>query len=360
MPSHLVNNHLQHIAKQEAKFGADSEEVAVALKTLAKLVCQYEDPADALPYFERSIRIREALHGPESILKELDDWIDKNSRHFELIEPFLQKRLAIETAALGEIDPRIADECEAMAKRYRHHHRYSAARALLERSLAIRETNSGPESAEVAATLELLFEACLRSKQGDAADDHLERCIEIKEKVFGEDSEEVARTLLSLAAAYLNSGKLEAPRSRGGAGKASPLFDRGLALMDALFGEESPEARKAVEAAARAYLAGGGFRQAQPLLNRLLSLNEKAYGEDAAELLWILTELAESHANHQSAMAEPLLKRSFAILRSFLDAKKAAYWESASSFSESPQGILERLVRASERNRSNLRERWGG
>ncbi len=106
MPSDLVQNHLRHIAKQEAKFGTESEEVAIALNTLARLICQYEKPVDAVPYFERSIAIREALKGPESILSALDEWIDKYG--LELSEPFLLKRLAIEVGILGEVDPRIA------------------------------------------------------------------------------------------------------------------------------------------------------------------------------------------------------------------------------------------------------------
>jgi tetratricopeptide (TPR) repeat protein len=362
MPSHLVNAHLQHIAKQEAKFGTDSEEVAVALRTLCKLICQYEDAVDAVPYFDRCMRIREALRGRESILKELDEWIDKNAWNFEAVEPFLRKRLAIETEVFGEIDPRIADGCEDLARRYRNQKRYSEARELLERSLAIREATIGPNSPEVAATLEVLFEACLRSKQKqeDEAGRHLQRCLKIREQAFGENSEEVAKTLVSAAVGYLDPTKLRQAMIWHRIGAASPLFERGVGLMDQRFGPDSAEVQQALEAMARAYLQHReAFSKAEPLLRRLLSINEKIHGADAVELLWILVELAEGHANGRSRRAGPLVKRGFDIMRAFLDAKKPHIWEKAAAFSK-PKGMLERLVHAAAQDRRNLRKRWGG
>lgn len=79
MTSNMVDRHLAHIAGLEKKFGPVSEDVAVALGTLAGLICKYEEPEDAVPYFERCIRIREGLTGPKSVLPYLDEWINQNN-----------------------------------------------------------------------------------------------------------------------------------------------------------------------------------------------------------------------------------------------------------------------------------------
>ncbi|CAN7604272.1 tetratricopeptide repeat protein [Bradyrhizobium sp. LjRoot220] len=365
MPSDLVQNHLRHIAKQEAKFGADSEEVAVALNTLARLICQYQEAADAVPYFERSIAIREALKGPESILAALDDWIDKNS--FELTEPFLLKRLAIEAGILGEVDPRIADQCDGIAARYHDQKRWHEARTFLERSLAIRERLNGADSAEVAVALEALVEVCLRSRERELADQYLERCIKTLERLFGPSSGEVAAALVSLAVVYVNSSTLQHRGIKADAkSKSRPMIVRALSIKEDLFGPDSLEVRKALEATARSYLDCGEFSEAEPLLKRLLSISERVYGDDAAALLWILVELADGYAKKRSALAEPVMKRAFAVMRTLLDARNpTSHWEMTDAPGNrtilySPRtGLLERLIVASERVRSNLRRRWG-
>ena len=369
MPSDLVQNHLRHIAKQEAKFGTESEEVAVALNTLARLICEYEEPVDAVPYIERSIAIREALKGPESILPALDDWIKKDPGSFELIEPFLLKRLAIEADILGELDPRIADQCDGIAARYRGHRQWQEARTFLERSLAIREKLDGVDRAEVTATLDALVDVCLRSNDRESADRYLERCLEALERVFGSGSKEVAAALVSLAIVYANSGKLQKRGVKAAAiRKSSPMFATGLSIKEELFGADSLEVRKALEAMARSYLDCGEFSQAEPLLQRLLSIGERVYGNDAAALLWILVELAEGYAKKASARAEPLMKRGFEVMRVLLDARNPTWHLEMTDapgnrtvlYSHGSPGLLERLIETSERVRRNLRRRWGG
>lgn len=128
------DNHLKHIAGLEAKFGPDSEEVAVALSTLVRLICEYEEPGDAVVYFERCMAIRAKLKGAAAILPDLDGWISqKNPVNFKFVEPFILKRLEIKADTFGEIDKRVADECDGLALRYLYLKRFVEARALLER-----------------------------------------------------------------------------------------------------------------------------------------------------------------------------------------------------------------------------------
>jgi len=367
MASHGFDNHLVHIASLESKFGPQSEEVAVALKTLARLICRYDEPAEAVPYFERCIGIREALRGPASILPDLDEWVDQKI-DFSFIEPFMLKRLSIKAETFGGFEPRVGDECDALASEYVYFNRFAAARVLRERSLTIREKVYGPRSAEVAAGLESLVCLCLSEKRREEADRYLERCKEVHEYVFGTGSKEVASLLASLAVAYIKSSNSQTRRIRSGyVAKARSMFEDALSIKERLFGSDSPDVQKALEAMIWACLECGPFREAEPLLKRLLSTCERVYGDSSAALLWILVELAQGYAQERSDQAEAMIERSFEILRKFLDVKRSIFQDEIGDspanmqvlVSRSRTGLLENLVRASERFRSNTRRRWG-
>src|SRR6185503_6655978 len=103
MASFYADSHLRHIAGLEQRHGPISDEVVTALRTLIKLICRSEDPVDAIPFLDRCISIQESLHGPQSILGDLDGWIGKaGGVDFKLVEPFLMRRLAIKSRLFGD------------------------------------------------------------------------------------------------------------------------------------------------------------------------------------------------------------------------------------------------------------------
>lgn len=369
MTSYYAPRHLQHISGLEKRFGPVSDEVAVALRSLVRVICQYEDPFDAIPFLERCLAIEEALHGPHATLSDLNTWIGQaGGLDFEYVEPFQLRRLAVKTDIFGEVSQEVAGECEAIAKRYAWSEPYSAARAFLERSIEIKEKLHGVVSVEVATAVDLLAETSARLKKWTDAEADRQRSLDLKNKIFGAKSEEVAGTLLASAILYANASKLQKTGTRHeGIRKAVTAFEHGLSLLEERFGPDSLDVQKALEAMIRAYMDCREFWKAEPLLKRLLATCERAYGYDAAALLWILAELAEGYADEGSEKAEPVLERSFAVLRTFLDAKKPIFHSSMRDLPGSKEvlyggtggGILEKLVRASETFRSNLRKRWG-
>lgn len=368
MTSQMIDNHLAHIAGLEKKFGPNSEEVAVALGTLARLICQYEEPEDAVPYFERCIRIREALKGPKSVLPYLDEWINQSNQiGFKAREPFILKRLEIEANTLGEIDPSVADACASLASTYLHLNRTAEAQRFFERSLAIQERLGGTTSPDVATTLEALVDVCFRERKREQADHYLKRCNEVSESVFGANSKEMARTLVSLAVTLIASGRYARQhRKSDGVRKARPMFERALSIYEELFGPDSLEVQRTLETISRACLECGQFRAAEPLLKRLLAICEQIYGNNAAASLWVLSELAQGYADEGSTLAEPMLERSFDVLRSFLDARRPIVRDEIADLPGNKEvlhcgrgGLLEKLVRTSEKVRRNTRTRWG-
>ncbi len=365
----MIEQHLAHIAGLEKKFGRDSEEVAVALRTLAGLICKYGESEDGVPFFERCIAIRESLTGPASVLPDLDDWLGQNVRmSFAAREPFLLKRIEIKVGTSGELQPDVADECASLASVYLNRNQLTEARTFLERSLAIREKLDGAHDPNVVATLEKLVDVCLRAKKREQADRYLERCDEASEAAFGARAKERAATLVSLATILISSGTSERKVFESDAvRKARPLFERAFSIYEELFGPDSLEVQKALETISRACLEFGEFSPAKPLLKRLLSICERIYGDDAAALLWILSELAQGYAEAGSMEAEPMLERSYEVLRHFLDARKPIVRHEINDLPGNAEvlyrgrgGLVERLVRTSERIRSNTRTRWGG
>jgi len=363
MTSYYAPRHVQHIAELEKRFGPVSDEVAVALRSLVRVICQYEDPVDAIPFLERCLAIEEALHGPEVTLSDLNTWIGQaGGVDFEYVEPLQLRRLAVKTEVFGEASQEVA-ACEALAQRYAWSGTYSKARAFLERSIAIKERLHGVLSAEVVAAVDLLAETSARLKRWEDAETYLQRGRELKEKIFGARSEEVARSLLTSAIVFANASKLQQTGTRmERVRKAAAAFELGLNQLEERLGPDSHQVQKALEAMAGAYVDCREFRQAEPLLKRLLAKSERAHGRDAAALLWILAELAEGYANDGSEKAEPVLERSFELLRALLDAKKPIFPSGIRNevlYGGSGGGVLEKLVRASETFRSNLRKRWG-
>lgn len=364
----MYDQHLAHIAVLEAKFGTDSLEVATALHTLAMLICQSGKPAVAIPYFERSVRIGEALRGPASLLPQLDEWINhKNSGGFKLLEPLILKRLEAKAAAFGDISQGVAGECDFIATRYLAGNEPSSACPFLERSLAIKTEIHGAESTEVAAALEALVGVCLGADEYELADRYCRRCLDVHQRVYAGKSQETAKALVRLGVAYVAASNqkpsnVQAERRRS----AKVMFDTALTINETQFEPDSLQIQKALEAMARVYLDCRDFREAVTPLERLLGISERAYGNDAAALLWIMAALAEAYAYDGSYKAEPMLERCFAVLRTFLEAKRptlASRMEDLSGTREALYshkfGLLESLVATSESIHSTTKKRWG-
>ncbi|TQF37843.1 hypothetical protein UNPF46_17895 [Bradyrhizobium sp. UNPF46] len=369
MASFYAESHLRHIAGLEQRHGSISDEVVTALRTLIKLICRSEDPVEAIPFLDRCISIQESLHGPQSIMGDLDDWIGRAGHiDFKLVEPFQLRRLAIKSKLFGADSPEAARECEAIARRWASQGDYSRARAFLERSISILEKLHGAASVEVATTVDALAEIGARLTKWAEAETSLQRSLHLKETIFGKRSEEAGRTLLTSAIVHANSSKLERHGTRfERLRKAATAFAAGLDIIEERFGPDSLEVQKALEAMILAYLDCGEFSNAEPLLKRLLEICERTYGDDAAALLWILAELAAGYARERVDEAEPILERGFAVLRTFLDAGKPIFHRSIVNMAGNrnvlyggrQKGVLETLVQASETLRGNLRKRWG-
>lgn len=369
MASFYAESHLRHIAGLEQRHGTISDEVVTALRTLIKLILRSEDPVEAIPFLERCISIQESLHGPQSIMGDLDDWIGRaGSIDFKLVEPFQLRRLAIKTRLFGGHGPEAAGECEAIARRWASCGEYSRARAFLERRISILEKIHGCVSIEVATAVDTLAEIGARLKRWHDAETCLQRSLDLKEKLFGRRSEEVARTLLASAIVHANSCKLQRHGARfESLRKAVTALAAGLDIIEERFGPDSLEVQEALEAMILAYLDCGEFWNAEPLLKRLLEICERTYGDDAGALLWILAELAAGYARERVDEAEPVLERGFAVLRTFLDVGKPIFHRSIVNMAGNrnvlyggrQKGVLETLVQASETLRGNLRKRWG-
>ena len=237
MTSFYADNHLRHISKLEERFGPDSDEVAVALRTLVRLICRDEDPVDAIPFLERLVSIRQSLGEPQSILADIDDWIGATTGvDFTLVEPFQLQRLAVQVQIFGEASEEVADECGYLAHNYTHKGDYPHAKGFFERSITIKEAVYGASSPEVVSAIDKAAEAGSRLKQWQEAGRYLERNLELKRSIFGERSNEAAQALLMLAALHANAStfKKRGKKNRG-LREADTCFLQGLSILEEHF-----------------------------------------------------------------------------------------------------------------------------
>ncbi|WNG29253.1 tetratricopeptide repeat protein [Cystobacter fuscus] len=146
----------------------------------------------------------------------------------------------------------------------------------------------------------------------------LQRALAIREAALGQsypDTEADSRnrisifyvtdSLDSLASLYLDQGLY---------GRAEPLYQRALAMLEAAFGERHPILGAALNNLANVYYVQGLYARAEPLYQRALACQEKALGKSHPNVASSLNNLATLYVDQGLyGQAEPLYQRAIAI-----------------------------------------------
>jgi tetratricopeptide (TPR) repeat protein len=235
------------LAKQERAFGAESEEVGVALFHLGLAYYDLGDYAKNRDVLERALPIYEREYG---------------SDHAEVAD--VLNDLSIAHMGLGD---------------------YAKQRDVLERTLPIREREHGKDSTQVAMTLTNLGNAY--GSLGDYAKqrDMQERALAIKERAYGRDHAEVAVTLTNLGSAY---GTL------GNHAKEREMLERALTINERAYGRDHANVATTLGNLGNAYGSLGDHAKKRDMQERALAIFERAYGRDHANVAIALTNLGEA------------------------------------------------------------------
>jgi tetratricopeptide (TPR) repeat protein len=265
--------------------------------------------AQARPFFERALAIREKVLGPEhpetaASLNDLAVLLKARGDHIGA-RPLLERALAIKEKVRGPEHPDTAVGLNNLASVLLAHGDLAGARSLHERALAIKEKVLGSEHPETAMGLNNL--AFLLRSQDDLAGARplFERALAIYEKALGPEHPDTAINLNNLAGLLQSQGDLAGAR---------PLFERALAIREKVLGPEHPKTSASLNNLALLLQAQGDLASARPLFERSLTIEEKVSDPGdpgTAAVLGNLARLLNSLGDHQDA--EPFFHRAIAI-----------------------------------------------
>jgi tetratricopeptide (TPR) repeat protein len=265
--------------------------------------------ASAKQFFERALRIRENLLGPEhpGVAESLVNLASVLRIQNELAEvrSLCERALAIRERVLGAHHPDTARSLNGLANLLQAQGHLQQAQSLCERAMAIFEQVLGPEHPMMAACLSNL--AVLLRAQGHFAGARplYERALAIREKTLGPEHPNTATSLNNLALVLKAQGDLTG---------AKPLFERALAICEKLLGPEHPDTAASLNNLALLLQDQGDLAGARPLYERGLAIYDKALGPEHPHTATSLNNLALLLQDQgELARARPLYQRALAI-----------------------------------------------
>jgi tetratricopeptide (TPR) repeat protein/predicted Ser/Thr protein kinase len=184
--------------------------------------------AEALPHYERALRLREAQLGKD------------DARVAEVLQ-----LLAICTGSLGKLD---------------------AAKVLYERTLRIREAALGPEHPEVAATLNTLGIDASDRGDFDGALALYQRALDIRVKALGPTHSRVGHVLTNMAGVYLSKGDAE---------RAVTTIEQSIEVEATSMGAEHPSLAEPWSLACEAHATLGHEKESIAACERALAITLK-------------------------------------------------------------------------------------
>jgi tetratricopeptide (TPR) repeat protein len=223
------------LAIDEATYGPNHPQVAIAMNNLGGVLRSLGDPEGAKTHFERALAIDEAAYGPDhpkvaicvnnlgGVLRVLGD-LKGAKVHYE-------RALAIDEAAYGPDHPKVAIRVNNLGGVLRALGDPAAARAHYERSLAIDEAAYGPDHPKVAIRVNNLGGVLRALGDPAAARAHYERALAIMEKVYGPSHPHVATIVNNLGGVLRALGDLVGARTH---------YERALTICRQFLGEDHP------------------------------------------------------------------------------------------------------------------------
>lgn len=230
-----------------------------------------------------------------------------NQGHFEKAQPLFERSLALREQLHGRNSSEIAGSLINLAGSYRRQGKLAQAQPLLERAIGIlrrSEQAEAVEQSELASALNILGNVCFGLDQLSAAEGHWRQSLGLFEQSLSPDHPQVATVLSNLGALFRRQARYA---------DAEPLYRRALEIHAKALGDSSPDVAADLHDLANLYLEWKKYAQAEPLYQRVLALRQALFGKehpvlitscrDYAELLRALGRDAEAAALEAQAQA---------------------------------------------------------
>jgi serine/threonine protein kinase/tetratricopeptide (TPR) repeat protein len=241
------------LAMQETMPDRDTRVYATSLHTVASILDESGDHAQAATYFERTLEVREKAFGPESV------------------------EVARSLNSLGVVHQAMGD--------------YKGSRDYYERALALVPKTIGEDHPHAMMWLNNLGSLLYDMGEFEEARKIHEKCLAQREHVLGPDHPDVAQSLENIASS---------DRELGVPGDAVPLGRRAAAIFQKAYGDDSLDYMDALQVLADALAQGGGEKEAGDLYARIIATSEKHAGNGDRRVAGALIGLSRLQGNEHS------------------------------------------------------------
>ena len=230
----------QALVIRETKLGKQHYDTATSLNNLGVLLNDRGDYTTAKRHLERALKIYRKRLGPKHfytatslnnlgrLLQDMGDYAAASAHY--------KRALAIREAVLGLEHPDTAKSLNNLGNLFRVLGDYANAELHIKRALKIYEEKFGPEHSYTATSLNNLGRLLRDMGDHTTAKRHLERALEIFKTKLGPQHPATASSLNNLGMLFQDMGDYAA---------AQPLYERALAIWETKLGPEHPHTQTA-------------------------------------------------------------------------------------------------------------------
>ena len=259
----------------EQTYGLKSPEAANCLSQLSQLHIELEQYAEAEPYLQRLLKLREEESGSDH--RDIEECLDCLAdayfmqHKYDLAKPLYQRIVDLQKAAPDVFRHERTRSIEKLAKAHLWLGEYHNGRALFEQVLALQEAELGTTHPDIAATVENLGMCRLGEKDYESAGPLFNRGLSIRESTFGANDPLVAASLNSLAMLAC---------ARGDYARAEPLLQRAVSIAEHNSGSEGKFTADCVNNLAKLKFMQAFYAEAELLFRRVWQIRQKVLGPD--------------------------------------------------------------------------------
>jgi tetratricopeptide (TPR) repeat protein/transcriptional regulator with XRE-family HTH domain len=295
---------------RKGKLENDQIEAATCLNNQAMFLHALGDYAQAEPFYQEALSMREQLLGSEhpQVAESLNNlgFFYYAQGKYQQAEPLYQRALAIYEKTQSPESHYIARGLNNLAKLYVSSGEYARAEPLYLRAQEIYARAQGAEHPMVAFVLYNLGDLYHQQKRVEEAELLYLEALAIREKALPPDHPDLATVLNSLGLFYFEQERYA---------QALPLCERALAIREKMLGSDHPRTAQSLHGLAQVYARQGQYEQAEALYRRALDVREKALGATHPDVAATLESLADVLAARQQEAAAKALKDRAAQIR---------------------------------------------
>ncbi|XP_047330134.1 protein KINESIN LIGHT CHAIN-RELATED 1-like [Impatiens glandulifera] len=290
--------------------GEPSLDFAMSLHVVAAIYCSLGRFDEAIPVLERAIKVPEVSRGVDHALAAFSGYMQLGDTHSMLgqLEQSIQcykEGLNIQTEALGDTDPRVAETCRYLAEAHVQALQFDEAEILSKRTLEIHRIHNSPASLEEAADRRLMALICEAKGDLETALEHL--VLASMAMIANGLEHEVASIDVGIGNIYMSLSRFD---------EAVFSYQKALTVFKSSKGDNHPSVASVYVRLADLYYKTGKIRESKSYCENALRIYGKPVpGTATEEIASGLTEISSIYeSSDEPDEALKLLQKAMKLL----------------------------------------------